>query len=185
MSLDAVVQSILKKGAAGKHELVEAAREEAERMLNEARMKGQEAISSRVNEAGAAAGRLKVQEMARADLESRKTVLAAQKEVLDGVKTEVLKRLSASEHRTAIVRSLLERNASDWRGGRVFCAAVDQKLVASTVGSRFGGTIECAGGIVIESDDGTRRIDLRFETLLEDIWEDSVKELAEILWPKR
>ncbi len=54
----------------------------------------------------------------------------------------------------------------------------------SAVEPRFGGTIECSGGIVVESDDGMRRVDLRFETLLQDIWEDSVREIAEILWPR-
>jgi len=38
---------------------------------------------------------------------------------------------------------------------------------------------------VIESDDGTRRIDLRYESLLQDIWEDSVKGLADLLWTQR
>ncbi|MGQ0796359.1 MAG: hypothetical protein ACT4OI_00620 [Methanobacteriota archaeon] len=51
------------------------------------------------------------------------------------------------------------------------------------VGSRYAGTIECAGGLLIESADGTRRVDLRFESLLRDVWHDSVKEVAEILWP--
>jgi V/A-type H+-transporting ATPase subunit E len=51
------------------------------------------------------------------------------------------------------------------------------------VGKNFGGTIECVGGVVIESADGSRRIDLRFETILADIWRDSIKEVAEVLWP--
>src|SRR6266571_992575 len=47
----------------------------------------------------------------------------------------------------------------------------------------FAGTIECAGGVVIESADGTRRIDLRYESILRDVWDDAVKEVADTLWP--
>src|SRR5438445_89241 len=83
----------------------------------------------------------------------------------------------------ALLRSRLEANRSEWQGGRVFCNAKDAEVVRSIVGANFGGTIECVGGVVIESNDGTRRTDLRFETILSDIWRDSIKEVADALWP--
>src|SRR2546422_499971 len=61
----------------------------------------------------------------------------------------------------------------------------EANAVRSAVGTSFGGTIDCVGGIVIESGDGTHRIDLRYETLLADVWRDSIREVAEVLWPRR
>ncbi len=185
MSLEAVIQSILDKGAAEKNEIIGTARKEKEKLLKELKEKGQQDISEKLGEAGNVAERLKVQETARAELESRKIVLAAQKEVLDTVRTEVLRRLASPEIRTSLLKELLEKHKDEWRTGKVYCNENDQKTVKSVVGSRFEGTVDCAGGIVIESEDKTMRIDLRFETLLQDLWEDSVKELAELLWQKR
>lgn len=42
--------------------------------------------------------------------------------------------------------------------------------------------LDCIGGFVIESEDGSRRIDLTYDTFLEDLWEDTVKEVANVLW---
>jgi V/A-type H+-transporting ATPase subunit E len=184
MSLETVIQRVLDKGTAEKTEAVDAAKKEMEKLLRETREKGQQDISTRLDEARRAAERLRVQETARAELESRKIVLTAQKELLDTVRTEVLRRLGSPETGSEFVRTLLAKSETDWRIGKVFCSPADEKQVRQIVGSRFGGTMDCIGGVVIESDDGTRRIDLRFETLLQDIWEDSVKELADILWPR-
>jgi len=185
MSLEAVIERILAQGNAEANATIDSAKKEKNRMLQEARKRGQDEISRRLAEAKIAAERLKVQEMARSDLESRKIVLGAQKDVLEKVKNEVLNKLSSPEIRKEILQALLEKYKEDWRAGKVYCKAEDENQVKATVGDRFGGNIDCDGGIIIESRDGTRRIDLRFETILQDLWEDSVKEVAELLWPRR
>jgi V/A-type H+-transporting ATPase subunit E len=184
MSLEAVVQRILEHGAAEARAIADAARAETDGRLREIKKRGQRDMAQRVADGRRAAERVKVQETARAELASKKIVLASQKEILDAVKKEVLRYLGSSENKREILNTLLDKHQEDWRSGKVSCSAEDRQLVRDAVGVRFGGTIECSGGIVIESDDGTRRIDLRFETLLQDIWEDSVKEIAETLWPR-
>ena len=183
MSLDAVIERILDRGRSEADAGVDAARNDMAKSLQLAREKGQQDVSRRIAEARKAAEKLRLQESARAELEARKVVLGSQKEVLDTVRAETLRKLADRRTKEAILRILLGSHSADWRSGKVFCNAEDRVLVRDIVGSKLGGTIECAGGIVIESDDGTRRIDLRFETLLQDIWEDTVKELADILWP--
>ena len=96
---------------------------------------------------------------------------------------EVLGKLGALSESSALLRSLLEANRTEWQAGRVFCNAKDAEVVRSIVGSNFGGTIDCIGGVVIESNDGTRKTDLLFETILSDVWRDSIKEVADALWP--
>ena len=99
--------------------------------------------------------------------------------------TKVLEKLVVLEDGAAILQSLLKANAGDWRTGKVYCNEKDANAVRAVVGTSFGGTIDCVGGIVIESGDGTHRIDLRYETLLADLWRDSIREVAEVLWPRR
>ncbi|HEY4704178.1 MAG TPA: V-type ATP synthase subunit E family protein [Thermoplasmata archaeon] len=183
MGLDAVIEEILSRGRAEVEEARKAAQAERERLLDEARSEGTRLIAEREQGARAAAERVRVQELARAELEARKIVLAAQKGLLDEVHAKVLERLATMGGREALLRKLLDESATEWRAGEVYGNARDAAFVRSVVGAKFGGTIDCAGGIVIESSDGTRKTDLRFESILADVWRDSIRQVAEVLWP--
>jgi len=185
MGLESVVEEILSRGRAEAEEIRKSAQVERERILQEARAEGAKLLAEREQEARGAAERMRVQELARAELESRMIVLSAQREVLDQVRGAVLERLASGEESGPLLRRLLDANAIDWRAGKVFCNARDAQTVRSIVGPILAGTIDCAGGVVIESTDGTTKTDLRFETLLGDVWRDSVREVAGVLWPSR
>lgn len=186
MTLESFVQVILDKGKAEADEIRAQAQAEANQILSDIRAEGEKAISEAAKGAQEAAQRKKVQELARAELEARKSALTAQKESLDEVYQRALARLSGLRENADILRKLLRANESEWKsGGRVFCGAKDEPIVTSIAGRSFAGTIDAAGGVVIESADGTRRIDLRYESILRDVWNDSVREVAEILWPSK
>lgn len=185
MGLETVIEEILSRGQAESEEIRKAAGADRERMLQEGRAEGAKLLAEREQEAHRAAERMRVQDLARAELEAKKIVLAAQKGLLDEVHDRVLQRLAVWPERGALLRKMLESTASDWRGGKVFCSAKDADAVRGIVGSSFGGTIDTVGGIVIESADGSRKTDLRFETLLADVWRDSIRRVAEVLWPGR
>lgn len=185
MGLEAVIEDVLVRGRSEAEEIRRAGLAERERMLREAQAEGAKLLIAREQEAKQSAERARIQALARAELESKKIVLSARKEVLDQVYAGVLARLSQLADDGATLRSLLQANAAEWRTGKVYCNARDADIVRSIVGPNFGGTIDCIGGVVIESADGSRRTDLRFETLLADIWRDSIREVAEVLWPPR
>lgn len=186
MTLDAFVQTIQSKGKAEADEIIAQARAEAERMLSEIRAEGERSLQEAAQRAEEAAQRKKVQDLARAELEARKSVLTAQKEALDEVYQRALARLATLRENADFLRTLLRANESEWKsGGHVYSSANDQALVKQITGRAFAGTIDCTGGVVIESADGTRRVDLRYESILRDAWNDSVREVAEVLWPSR
>jgi V/A-type H+-transporting ATPase subunit E len=186
VSLDNFVQVILDKGKAEAAEIRARAQAEAERVLSEIRAEGERSLSEAAQRAQEVAQRKKVQDLARAELEARKSVLTAQKEALDEVYQRALARLAGVQENADFLRALLRGNETEWKsGGRVYCAAKDQSLVKEMTGRSFAGTIDCTGGVVIESADGTRRVDLRYESILRDVWNDSVREVAEVLWPSR
>jgi V/A-type H+-transporting ATPase subunit E len=186
LTLDAFVQAIHEKGRAETDEIIAQARTERERMLSEIRAEGEKALREAEQRARGAAERKRVQNLARAELEARKTVLAAQKDALDEVYRRTLARLAAMRENPEFLRALLKANEAEWKsGGLVHANVKDEGLVKGIVGKAFAGTITCAGGLVIESADGTRRVDVRYESILRDVWDDSVREVAEILWPSR
>ena len=183
MGLETVIEDVLAQGRSEAEEIHRATVAERERILRDARAEGAKLLAQREQEGRQAAGRLRIQALARAELESKKIVLSAQKELLDQVYSSVLEKLPRLPESEGLLRTLLQSHAEEWRNGKVYCNARDADLVRSIVGKNFGGTIECVGGVVIDNAEGTRRLDLRFETILADIWRDSIKEVAEVLWP--
>src|SRR5256885_16416405 len=169
MTLESAVEAILEQGKAEANRVLEEARNERQRMLSEARAEAAKALTETEKMARVEAERKRVQELARAELESRKIVLAAQKEALDKVYDGALERLGRLSDNAEILRKLLKANESEWRsGGKGDCSPPDEAVVTKIVGDSFTGTVECAGGGVIESADRTRPVDLRDDTLLRD-----------------
>jgi len=183
MGLETVIEDVLAQGRSEAEEIHRATLAERERILREAREEAAKLLAQREQEGRQAAERLRIQALARAELESKKIVLSAQKELLDQVYSSVLEKFPRLPESESLLRSLLQAHSEEWRNGKVYCNARDADLVRSIVGKSFGGTIECVGGVVIDSADGTRRLDLRFETILADVWRDSIKDVAEVLWP--
>src|SRR3989442_14168996 len=183
MTLENAVEAILEQGKAEANRVLEAARIERQLTLPEVRAEAAKALADTEKAARIEAERKRVQELARAELESWKIVLAAQKEALDKVYEGALERLGRLSDNAEILRRLLKANESEWRsGGKVYCSPRDEAVVRKIVGDSFAGTVECAGGGGVERADETRRGDLRYETLLRDVWGDAGEEVAETLW---
>ncbi len=186
MALDTVIQAIQAKGKAEVDDILAQARAERERTLSEVRDEAGSALADAEERAKQAAERKRVQELARAELEARKIVLVAQKDTLDEVYQRALTRLANLKENPEFLRALLKANESEWKaGGKVYSNARDEAVVKGIVGRTYAGHIDAAGGLIIESADGTRRVDLRYESILRDVWNDSVREVAEVLWPSR
>jgi len=184
MGLETVLERIRDTGKSEASSIVGEARQERERILAEARTEAAKHLARREAEAAEQAKRRRVQDLARAELDAKKIVLAAQEAVLKEVRERGRQRLAGLSTPEAL-RKTLAKNAAEWRSGRVYCNEKDASAVRAIVGGNFGGTIPCLGGVVIESADGTRRLDLTSDSILEDLWDDVVKEVAETLWPKK
>ncbi len=186
MTLDSVIQAIQAKGKAEVDAILAEAQAERERSLVEVRAESDKALAEAEVRADGAADRKRVQDLARAELEARKLVLAAQKEVLDDVYQRALARLGNLKENPEFLRLLLKANEAEWRGGgKVYSSARDEAAVKGLVGKAYAGHMDATGGLIIESADGSRRVDLRYESILRDVWNDSVREVAEVLWPSR
>jgi len=184
VGLESVVQEVLETGRKEADGIVGTAKKEREGLLAKARADANALVREREKEARIDVERRRVQALARAELEAKRAVLNGQKELLDEVFRTAVEALPQLEGRDALLQRILGKNAAEWRAGRVFSSSRDERTVRAVVGGAYAGTIECAGGVVIETADGRRRLDLRFETRLRDVWEDMVREVALTLWPK-
>lgn len=171
-------------------------REEAERILAGARVEADEIARKAANDARAAlekaradaeaeARTLERNEMSGAELESKRKRLLAQKQVLDQVAAAALGRVEnlPPEKRRALVGALLLRAKRDVPSGGVYCNESDRPQ-AEAAGFRFLGPLPGGGGVVVESSDARFRVDLRYETVLQETWARSVKDVVAALYQR-
>ncbi|MFQ6013179.1 MAG: V-type ATP synthase subunit E family protein [Thermoplasmata archaeon] len=182
MSLERMIEEIRQQGQREAEEIIEAARQERERMLAEVRARGEELLGERSHQAEDQAAREEVRETARAELEARKALLQAQKEVLDEVREAARARLRKLDSNARLLETLVAQNRGDLEGALIRCHKRDVKTLRRLLGRGVKGDLDIVGGFVIESPDGDRRIDLTYDTFLEGLWEETVREVANILW---
>jgi V/A-type H+-transporting ATPase subunit E len=182
MSLDKVIESILNTGKKEAQQIIKQGQKERDEQVKGAQAEGQKLLDSKVEESKKHVETMHTQEIARSELESKKIILGSQKELLDSVYEAALQRLGNLPQNEAILRSLVTQNRGDISSGKVFCNEKDAAFVKGLVGGNFAGTTDCIGGLIIESQDGQMRIDLRYETALGEIWDDSIKDISDLLW---
>ena len=118
-------------------------------------------------------------ELSSAELESRKMLLAAQREVLEDLRERILVELSRfpQDKRTAVYSRLFAKARDVLGECFVYSSRADAETLRPPAGITKAGVIECSGGLVFESKDRSVRLDCRFETLLDELWNKKMNEI--------
>jgi V/A-type H+/Na+-transporting ATPase subunit E len=180
MGLEVVVKDVLARGEAEATRIKQEGMDEANAMIAGAENTARQIIDEKRKQAVELIERRRNREISSTNLEVKRAILNAKKELVDKVYDEaigVLATLPESERET-IIKKLLE---SQTESTRVFSNKNDESLVKRISGLEYGGTIPCSGGIILENEDGTVLRDLTFDTLLKSVREKSLKQLREIL----
>ncbi len=193
MSLDTVVEDIREEaharaeeiraeGDARAEELIEAAEDDAEEILEDA----ERAVDREIEQ-------LREQRLSSAKLEAKQQRLEARRDVLGTVHEEVEAKLAALEgdEREQLTRSLLEAASVEFEAGddvRVYARAEDESLIESILeddaydGYSYAGEYDCLGGVVVESDGSRVRVNNTFDSVLEAVWEENLREISDPLF---
>ncbi|MEI7826437.1 MAG: V-type ATP synthase subunit E family protein [Euryarchaeota archaeon] len=180
MGLEVVVKDVLARGEAEATRIKQEGMDEANAIIAGAENTARQLLDEKSEQAVELIERRRNREISSANLEVKRAILNAKKELLDKVYDEavgVLASLPESERET-IIKKLLE---SQTESTRVFSNTNDESLVKRISRLEYGGTIPCSGGIMLENEDGTVIHDLTFDTLLKSVREKSLKQLREIL----
>ena len=179
MSLNKVVEDILHKGEEKKREIIRLGEKErdehilqAEKRIEENRLKEEKKTRSLV-------AQMEQQELSSAELESKKILLAAQRRAMEGLKEQALAELAKypSDERKKLYSKLVAKAKKDLGECYVYSSKDDKALLQLPAGMAGGGVIDCIGGLVFESKDRSVRLDFRFESLLEEIWNKKLQEI--------
>ena len=180
MGLEAVKDEILNSAKEQSNSLIAEARKEASRIARETENKIEGMKEKSDEEAKRIIDIIKRQELASAELENKKALLEAKKQLIDNVFAEARKRLENldDKKKEAHIKKLLEKAKNDIEVSSVYCNKKDAKFVK-------GFNVEVAdiiGGVMAENREKTIRVDYSFDTTLESIKESELQNISKILF---
>ncbi|HIH45294.1 MAG TPA: V-type ATP synthase subunit E [Candidatus Methanoperedenaceae archaeon] len=182
MGLEEIVKDIADKGKSEADRVNEETARSVKSILDEAESQVATLAAKKKEEVARDVERLKKQEMSSANLEVKRVILNARKDVLDAAFAETRSRLAnlPPERNVVILQSLLKLCQEH---SRVYSSEKDATLIRKIAPDiMLAGTIDCIGGIIIESADATVRLDYTYDTMIKGLFEQSQKKISELLF---
>ncbi|MGD0056604.1 MAG: V-type ATP synthase subunit E family protein [Methanomassiliicoccales archaeon] len=184
MALDKVIKDILDSARMEANKLGEDAERERTAILRAADEEVAKKRRLKERELQEALRRLTRQEISSAELEAKRIVLNAKKEVLGRVFEETLREIESMEpkKKAEIYCKVYSSAKSLVQGPKVLCPRGESKLLSGC--AEPGRVIESdmESGLILETEDGTIRLDYRFRSILEGIWERELKNVSNMLF---
>jgi V/A-type H+-transporting ATPase subunit E len=179
MGLEKVIQDILKRGNAKKQEILSLGEKERDDQIRAAEKKAREEHAKASARVEAALTQMEQQELSSAELEAKRVLLGTERKVMEELKEQVLDELSKypADRRKKMYAKLVDNGMKELVRGLVYSNKADKPLLQLPSGMTFGGVIECKGGLVFENEDKTVRLDYRFESILDDLWNAKMREI--------
>ncbi|MHC1631709.1 MAG: V-type ATP synthase subunit E [Methanotrichaceae archaeon] len=181
MALDAVLEDILVTSKSKVEEINAETEQEVTRILNEARERAAEIKSKKEAEADSAAKALERREISSSHLELKRAELNLHKELLEQTQLKFLQAISklSKKDNEALLKKLLK--PYNLKEMKVSSNKKDKTFVSS-LAPNYGETIDTIGGVVVESKDGLVSYDHTYETLANELFNRSMKEVSRILF---
>jgi len=193
MSLDTVVEDIRDEARARAEEIREDAQGEADEIVAEAEADAESIREERLAEAEATIEQEREQRVSSAKLEAKQERLEARQSVLSEVRDAVEAQLADldGDTREELTRELLDAAAAEFDDDAAVTVsgrADDEELLtelADEYGFEYGGEYACLGGVVVRSEASRVRVNNTFDSVLEDVWEDELREVSDRLFEQQ
>ncbi|QSG04822.1 V-type ATP synthase subunit E [Halapricum desulfuricans] len=194
MSLESVTEDIKEQARERAEEIRAGAEQRAEEIVEEAEQEAEEIRRRREREVERQIEQEREQRLSSGNLEAKQKQLASRRQVLEDVREQVESELVDldDETREQLTQELIEAAVTEFEGVEaveVYGRGDDESLLRSIVdgydGIEYGGEIDCLGGVVVESDASRVRIDNTFDSILEDVWQESLREISDELFEEQ
>jgi V/A-type H+-transporting ATPase subunit E len=189
MSLETVVEDIRDEARARAREIRESAEAEGDEIVAETEADAEEIVAEREREVERAVEQEREQTLSSAQLEAKQQRLSARRDVLGEVRDAVEAEIAALPRgeREELTRELLEDALAEFDDvvevyGRPDDEDVLAEILADYGRAEYGGEYDCLGGVVLESEGSRIRVNNTFDSVLEDVWEDELREVSERLF---
>jgi len=191
MSLEHVVDDIKDEARARADEIRADAEEEAEAIIAEAEADAEAIKNERAAEVERQIDQEREQALSSANLEAKQQRLEARRDVLADVREEVEAALVelSGDRRRSLTEALIANAATEFDDDAtvtVYGRGDDQELIEEILtdydGFSVGGDRDCLGGVIVESDTARVRVNNTFDSVLDTVWDENLKELSEHLF---
>lgn len=190
MSLETVVEDIREEAEAEAAEIAADADAEATELVEAAEQEANETVEAAERDVEDQIEREREQRLSSAALEAKQERLGARRDLLEDVHEAVTDRIAdlPRDRRAELTRALLDASEDEFDEGpvSVFGRAEDEDVLEEVLADyedfEFGGTVDCLGGVILESDASRVRINNTFDAILEGVWEDNLKAISDRLF---
>jgi V/A-type H+-transporting ATPase subunit E len=192
MSLDTVVEDIRDEARARAEEIRSEGQERADEIVASAEDDAERIVEEREREVERTIAQEREQALSSAKLEAKQERLEARRDALQTVREEVESSLAelSGDRREELTRALVEAAATEFDdgadvvvSGRAADEALIEEILADYDGFSLGDeAVDCLGGVVVESETSRVRVDNTFDSLLDTVWENNLKDVSGILF---
>lgn len=184
MALDEVIENVTESAKVKAQAMLQEAEMEKTAILKQADEKVAAKRLVQQKELEVALKRLKQQEISSAELEAKRIVLNAKKDVMDRSFQVALSSLTNMDqgNRGRMYRKILEGGKTVIKSPKVYCPRGESKLISGVMGLGKVEETDMETGLILEDASGTVRLDYRFRVLLESVWDKELKNVSNILF---
>jgi V/A-type H+-transporting ATPase subunit E len=184
MGLDEVVGDIEDAGRARAGATMKEADEEKGKLLSDAKEKARQMMDVALREAERQAAQIRVREMSGAELEVKRARLVMERDLLTAASEGASKKVAAlpRSQDEGLLLAILGKNGVP--GYRMFSAAKNEAFLRTRLEFTYAGNIDCLGGVLFESPDGSVRMDFTYDTILREVVERTMRDIYEIIFPR-
>ena len=181
MGLEIVLNDITEGAQAEIRRIETEAKETSDSILEGARQASRESLGSRLAEVEENLEKQRQQVLSSANLEVKRIMLNKRKALLDEVYDQALESIKTlpAEKNEEYLKILIEKYEQN--GSIIYSNADSEAAVRKLSSLKYGGNIDCIGGIVVENEDGTIRLDYTYDLILKTVYDRSLKSISDIL----
>ena len=186
MTLETLAKDIAASAQADAKAIIDQAKAEAKQITEEAKDKASSITDEAVARAEREANQISREVVASARQANQKAILIAKREAMDSTHAAVKEQLAdpGFKGRASMLKSLMAKAnkvaSSDFI---IRPVEVDRKALGDMKGKRkVGESVDGLGGFILEAGDGSVSYDMRFDTLLDTAWGQSLSEVNKILF---
>ncbi|HIG99739.1 MAG TPA: hypothetical protein HA258_04060 [Thermoplasmata archaeon] len=182
MGLEKVIENIQNEGKEKINSILHDAESQAAQILQMKQKTIDENAEKKRQELEKHINLLKTQEESSVEIEVKKIRLNAEKDILNQTYQECLTALATLSHEK-ILSFLLKKVQQELpQAAFIYSNKRDEAIVRSLTTIPYGGSIEVIGGIIVENEEKNLKVDYRYETIAELVWDQSLKEIAKKLF---
>jgi len=184
MTLDNVIDEIISKAESDAKALKDEGMREAKEILKKAKDNTLEVEKTASGDAKKMAEAMERKELASAKLVCKRIELDAKKEVIDEVFDSLKEKISKVDERTKkrIYEKILKNTATEMDVKYAYVNPKDRSLVKSISKGIEIKDADIIGGMIFENEVQNVRIDCTFDSVLEDVKEECLKDVSKILF---